>query len=154
MKKLLLMLVVLFTSLAWAQLASYQGPQSYVGKQLVDMFVAGTGLTDFTCKKQPYGTTCNLKGTGETNDLEQFGRHLLRFVNKTRETHPEFGLLGFAREPKPAEKRITYVLKFNRTQPVKRISVRLKYGRQNGYFIAFPKEKVYVSITAVAWPNP
>ncbi len=153
MKKLFLTLVISFVSLAWAQLASYKGPQSFVGKQLIDMFVAGTGLTDYTCKKQSYGTTCNLRGTGEKNDLGQFGQHLLRFVNKTRAEHPKFGLLGFEREPKPAEKRITYVLKFNHTQAVKRISVRLKYGRQNGFFIAFPKEKVYVSITAVAWPN-
>lgn len=153
MKKLLLTLVISFVGLTWAQLASYEGPQSFVGKQFIDMFVAGTGLTNYTCEKQPYGTTCNLRGTGEKNDLGQFGQHLLRFVNKTREEHPEFGLLGFDREPKPAEKRITYVLKFNHAQPVKRISVRLKYGRQNGFFIAFPKEKVYVSITAVAWPN-
>lgn len=153
MKKLLLTLVISFTSLAWAQLASYQGPQSFVGKQFIEMFVAGTGLTDFTCKKQSYGTTCNLQGTGEKNDLGQFGQHLLRFVNKTREEHPEFGLLGFDRELNPAEKRITYILKFNQKQAVKRVSVRLKYGRQNGFFIAFPKEKVYVSITAVPWSN-
>lgn len=153
MIKFLLTLAILFISAAWAQLASYQGPQNFVGKQFIDMFVAGTGLTDFTCTKQAYGTTCNLRGTGEKNDLGQFGQHLLRFVNKTREEHPEFGLLGFDRELKPAEKRITYILNFNHTQAVKRISVRLKYGRQNGFFVAFPEEAVYVSITAVAWSN-
>lgn len=109
MKRLLITLVISFASLALAQIASYQGPQSFVGKQFIEMFVAGTGLTDFTCKTQPYGTTCNLQGTGERNDLGQFGQHLLRFVNKTREEHPEFGLLGFDREPNPAEKRITYI---------------------------------------------
>lgn len=153
MKKLLLILIVSVAGLAWPQLASYNGPQSFVGKQLVDRFVAGTGLTDCTCAKQSYGTTCNLRGTGEKNDLGQFGQHLLRFVNETRSEHPSFGLLGFAREPDPAAKRITYVLKFNQKQAIRRISVRLKYGRQNGFFTAFPDEPVYVSITAVAWPN-
>ena len=153
MTKPLLALAVLFASSAWAQLASYKGPSSFVGKPLVDRFVAGTGLTDYTCTKQAYGTTCNLRGTGEQHDLGTFGQHLLRFVNRTRAEQPGFGLLGFDREPNPAEKRITYVLNFNQQQAVKRISVRLKYGRQNGFFAAFPEEPVYVSITAVAWRN-
>ena len=153
MTKSLLALALLFTSSAWAQLESYNGPPNFVGKPLVDRFVAGTGLTDYTCSRQSYGTTCNLRGTGEQHDLGTFGQHLLRFVNHTRAEHPEVGLLGFDREPNPGEKRITYVLNFDQKQAVKRISVRLKYGRQNGFFAAFPEEPVYVSITAVARRN-
>ena len=123
MTKLLLTLTLLLTSSAWAQLASYKAPSSFVGKPLVDRFVAGTGLTDYTCTRQAYGTTCNLRGTGEKHDLGTFGQHLLRFVNRTRVEHPEFGLLGFEREPNPGEKRITYVLRFDREGAVKRISV-------------------------------
>ena len=45
-KTSLLTLALWLVASAWAQLASYQGPQNFVGKPLVDRFVTGTGLTD------------------------------------------------------------------------------------------------------------
>lgn len=150
--KQLLIGFAVFSGAAAAQLESYQGPADFVGKEVVDTFVAGTGLTEYRCSEQPYGVTCNLKATEEAVDYVGFTNHLLAFIDDLRDQYPEFGYSDFEREELPGEQRLSYKLNFGDTQPLKTVSVRFKYGDQPTSAAA-AEARVYVSISAVAWPT-